>query len=47
MSAPAPLVDVHVHFQHEASGRADWRESNAARLAYGDRIGSMHTVFFP
>lgn len=33
------LVDVHVHFQHEAGGRADWRESNAARIAYGDRLG--------
>jgi hypothetical protein len=32
-------VDVHVHFQHEASGRADWRASNAARLAYGERLG--------
>jgi hypothetical protein len=39
VNASSPLVDVHVHFQHEASGRADWRESNAARLAYGQRLG--------
>lgn len=34
-----PLVDVHVHFHHAGSGREDWRESNARRLAYGDRLG--------
>ncbi len=34
-----PLIDVHVHFQHEAGGRAGWREENAARLAYGKKIG--------
>lgn len=39
MSSNAPLIDVHVHFQHEAGGRADWRASNAARLAYGERLG--------
>lgn len=32
-------MDVHVHFQHARGGRADWRESNARRLEYGDRIG--------
>ena len=43
MTDSSPLVDVHVHFQHEASGRADWKASNAARLAWGDRIGvSLH-----
>jgi len=39
MSPAERLIDVHVHFQHEASGRADWRESNAARMAWGDRLG--------
>ena len=39
LAGPGPLVDVHVHFQHAEGGRADWRESNARRLAYGDRIG--------
>jgi len=34
-----PLVDVHVHFQHAGSGRADWAEANARRLGYGRRIG--------
>ena len=39
LAGPGPLVDVHVHFQHEAGGRADWRESNARRMAYGEKIG--------
>ncbi len=39
LAGAGPLVDVHVHFQHEASGRSDWREANARRLAYGERIG--------
>ena len=33
------LIDVHAHFYHERSGRADWREVNANRLRAGDRIG--------
>lgn len=33
------LIDVHVHFLHEASGRADWREANAHRLERGQRFG--------
>lgn len=33
------LVDVHAHFYHDRSGRADWRERNASRLTAGDRIG--------
>ena len=33
------LIDVHVHFLHEASGRADWQEANAQRLAHGKRLG--------
>jgi len=39
VSAPTPLVDVHVHFQHERCGRADWEHANAQRLAWGDRLG--------
>lgn len=39
LAGPGPLIDVHVHFQHAAGGKADWREQNARRLAYGDRIG--------
>ena len=33
------LVDVHVHFLHAASGRADWDEANRHRLAVGSRMG--------
>ena len=33
------LIDVHAHFFHEASPRADWRERNASRLAAGEKIG--------
>ena len=33
------LIDVHVHFLHEASGRAEWREANAHRLEHGRRLG--------
>jgi uncharacterized protein len=33
------LVDVHAHFYHERTPRADWRERNASRLAAGDKIG--------
>jgi len=33
------LVDVHAHFYHERTGRADWRERNESRLTAGDRIG--------
>ena len=34
-----PLIDAHAHFLHEACGRADWREVNAARF----RAGDVHT----
>jgi len=34
-----PLVDVHAHFYHAASGRADWQAVNAARFRAGDRVG--------
>ena len=33
------LIDVHAHFYHAASPRADWRERNASRLRAGERIG--------
>ncbi len=33
------LIDVHAHFYHERTPRADWRERNASRLAAGERIG--------
>jgi uncharacterized protein len=33
------LVDVHAHFYHARTPRADWRERNASRLRAGDRIG--------
>lgn len=39
-----PLVDVHVHFQHERSGRSDWEESSARRLAWGEKIGITHHI---
>lgn len=34
-----PLIEVHAHFLHANSGRADWREVNAARLRAGERMG--------
>jgi uncharacterized protein len=33
------LVDVHAHFYHARTPRADWRERNASRLAAGEKIG--------
>lgn len=33
------LIDVHAHFYHAASPRADAAERNASRLAAGERIG--------
>ncbi len=33
------LIDVHAHFYHAASPRADWRERNASRLRAGEKIG--------
>ncbi len=33
------LIDVHVHFLHARSPRADWRERNASRLRAAERIG--------
>jgi len=33
------LIDVHAHFYHDRTLRADWRERNASRLRAGERIG--------
>lgn len=33
------LIDVHAHFYHAATPRADWRERNTSRLAAGRKIG--------
>lgn len=33
------LIDVHAHFYHARTPRADWRERNASRLAAGRKIG--------
>jgi predicted TIM-barrel fold metal-dependent hydrolase len=33
------LIDVHAHFYHAATPRADWRERNESRLRAGERIG--------
>jgi predicted TIM-barrel fold metal-dependent hydrolase len=33
------LIDVHAHFYHDKTPRADWRERNASRLRAGDKIG--------
>jgi uncharacterized protein len=33
------LIDVHAHFLHDRSPRADWRERNASRLRAGERVG--------
>src|SRR5919109_2377907 len=39
------LVDVHAHFYHAKTPRADWRERNASRLAAGKKIGiSIHVA---
>lgn len=33
------LVDVHAHFYHDRTPRADWRERNESRLRAGAKIG--------
>ena len=39
------LIDVHAHFLHDRSPRADWQERNASRLRAGDRVGiSVHVA---
>ncbi len=45
LAGPAPLIDVHAHFYHPASGRANWQAVNEARFRAGDRIGiSCHVA---
>src|SRR2546430_16305987 len=39
---PVMLIDVHAHFYHDRTPRADWRERNASRLSAGDKIGVTH-----
>jgi hypothetical protein len=39
LAGAGPLIDVHAHFLHPESGRADWADVNAARLRAGERIG--------
>jgi predicted TIM-barrel fold metal-dependent hydrolase len=36
---PSVLIDVHAHFLHDRTPRADWRERNASRLRAGERVG--------
>jgi uncharacterized protein len=39
------LIDVHAHFLHDRTPRADWRDRNASRLRAGERIGiSIHVA---
>jgi len=33
------LIDVHAHFFHARTPRADWRERNDSRLTAGEKIG--------
>ena len=33
------LIDVHAHFLHDRTPRADWQARNASRLRAGDRVG--------
>lgn len=39
LAGSGPLVDVHAHFHHAGSGRANWADVNAARMRAGERIG--------
>lgn len=38
------LIDIHSHFLHERTPRADWAERNASRLAASRRIGTTWEV---
>jgi predicted TIM-barrel fold metal-dependent hydrolase len=33
------LIDVHAHFYHDRSPRADWRERNESRFRAGEHVG--------
>ena len=38
------LIDVHAHFLHDRTPRADWQARNASRLRAGDRVGITYHV---
>jgi uncharacterized protein len=38
------LIDAHAHFYHDAAGRSDWAEVNAARFRAGETIGITYHV---
>ena len=42
--AARPLIDVHAHFYHAESGRADWQRVNDARMRAGDAMGVTYHV---
>ena len=42
--ASGSLIDVHAHFYHAESGRADWQRVNAARMRAGDAMGVTYHV---
>ncbi len=44
LGGDAPLIDVHAHFHHAKTGRADWAAVNAARFRAGERIGVTYHV---
>ncbi|MFN8574893.1 MAG: amidohydrolase family protein [Gemmatimonadaceae bacterium] len=44
LAGAEPLIDVHAHFFHAASPRADWNDVNAARLRAGVAIGITYHV---
>lgn len=44
LGGPTPLIDVHAHFFHPASPRADWSALNEARLRAGEAIGIRYHV---
>lgn len=39
IAGPGPLIDVHAHWYHAGTPRADWAAVNAARLRAGERMG--------
>ena len=45
LAGPGPLVDVHAHWYHAATPRAEWAALNASRLRAGERMGvSWHVA---
>ncbi|MEP7381509.1 MAG: amidohydrolase family protein [Gemmatimonadota bacterium] len=44
LGGPHPLIDVHAHFFHPGTPRADWAQLNASRLEAGQRIGITYHV---